>query len=125
MTEVELLKAARELIADPAHWVTGYLAVDEYGNPVTTSSQEACKFCAMGAVYHTEFWAYSTLRHSALERLDEISSEMLSTKAGDADIDLADMDEMRAVALVNDYLGHTAVLEVFDQAIAQAEQEGA
>ena len=47
---VEILKAARELISDPAHWTQGSEARDEKGDPVLARSKGARCFCAVGAL---------------------------------------------------------------------------
>ncbi|WP_425514739.1 DUF6197 family protein [Aquisediminimonas profunda] len=46
----QILIDARALISDPAHWATGTMAKDDYGDNVPGMAQDACRFCATGAV---------------------------------------------------------------------------
>lgn len=48
MTQTELLTEARALIAQG--WTQHYTARDAAGDPVPTNKQEACSFCAVGAL---------------------------------------------------------------------------
>ena len=50
MNKLEVLRGAREIIADESRWCIGTSAVDKYGDPVEAQSQEAERFCAIGAL---------------------------------------------------------------------------
>jgi succinate dehydrogenase/fumarate reductase-like Fe-S protein len=50
MTPLETLKAARQLITDPAKWVQRFKALDEFALPVDPKSERAICFCALGAM---------------------------------------------------------------------------
>jgi hypothetical protein len=50
MTPLETLKAARQLISDPAKWTQGEFARDVDGNEVKAWSEDATCFCAYGAI---------------------------------------------------------------------------
>lgn len=52
MTTKEILQKARDLLAMPGGWGPGGYAFDAGGNIVKPNSQNACRFCALGAVYH-------------------------------------------------------------------------
>lgn len=43
---------AYELLAKPEAWIKGRIAVDRYGNPVSESDPQACRFCLVGAICH-------------------------------------------------------------------------
>lgn len=105
MASVELLKAARAKIADPANWTRFTLARNAKGVPVAPQSKKATCWCAHGALY-----AVGGVRGS-------VSENILYEAAGDTF--LADPAE------VNDNLGHIQVLMVFDIAIAKAEASNA
>ncbi len=51
MTTLEALKAARELISDPAKWTQGVLARDGEGAAVSPRSAEAVCWCAAGSLH--------------------------------------------------------------------------
>lgn len=48
-SQVEVLKAVREKIADPQNWIQGEYAEDKDTNPVTPYDPSACRFCLAGA----------------------------------------------------------------------------
>lgn len=52
MTTKEILQKARDLLAQPGKWGQGAYACDADGNIVKPNSDAACRFCALGAVYH-------------------------------------------------------------------------
>ncbi len=51
MNTLEILKAARELIAQPEHWTTEGCARDKNGLTTDCLLPEAFSFCSFGAVY--------------------------------------------------------------------------
>jgi hypothetical protein len=50
MTTLEVLKAARELIATPDKWSQGAMARNADGRPVWAAANDAVCFCAEGAI---------------------------------------------------------------------------
>ena len=50
MSTKAVLLRARELLADPAHWIQGEYAHDKYGNACTTVSPDAIAWCFEGAL---------------------------------------------------------------------------
>lgn len=46
----EILHGARELIADPAYFCQRVLARDKHGIEVDLDSDDACRWCAVGAI---------------------------------------------------------------------------
>ena len=54
MTALEILKAARERIANPENWLQGDFALTADGEKTNEDSPYATKFCAVGAIYADE-----------------------------------------------------------------------
>ena len=102
MTTAEVLQKARDLIADESRWTHGYYAKDESGHDVEPNEPSACRWCALGAVYHVlDLSEQETLSDpEAVRALDDAAGYYGST------VD------------VNDYEGHDAVLALYDRAIA-------
>ena len=50
MNELEILIAARALIATPESWIKGRSAQDANGVPAGPFDEGACKFCTVGAM---------------------------------------------------------------------------
>ena len=107
MTTKEVLVEARALVEKG--WVQGASAVDENGNKVKPSAQSACRWCATGAVSAISDIHYSRAIHALA---NFIESKRLN---GSSSIVLG----------FNDKLGQTqdAVLEVFDKAIMEADND--
>jgi hypothetical protein len=99
VTPLEILRAARAKIADPANWCQNNGAQDGDGNPVRVHSPAAQRWCIYGALEAVnvlgddDSLALFALRHSCDDLL----------------------------ALFNDNHTHTEVLAVFDRAIVQLE----
>jgi hypothetical protein len=100
MITLDVLKAARALISDPARWTQGAYARDEQGNEVDIYDAEACAWCALGAI--------------TLVSIDMPGSrawrELMATTA----IPVSDF---------NDNSDHAAVLGLYDRTIARLERE--
>lgn len=99
-TAVDILRAARELIAEPEKWTQGAYARDIEGLSTNESSRRAVCFCSSGAVYR--------VGGRDLRRLDAIS---LLRRAMGGDI-----------VQFNDSHTHAEVLGRWDTAIILAEQ---
>jgi hypothetical protein len=99
MTTLEVLKAAREKIADPAHWTKGEIARDKFGMDSMSKSPDACAWCAMGAIWNVS--PNVEVRAEAFNALD------VQTYLG--------------VPEFNDSHTHPEVLALFDKAIAAEE----
>src|SRR5579884_1938543 len=50
--EAEILKLAQSLIDRPSRWLQGVLAVDAKGNKCEPNDENACAWCAVGALSH-------------------------------------------------------------------------
>lgn len=105
MNTIEVLKAARELISNPARWTQGAFAKDVIGKQVAFDDPSAVCWCARGAMYvigdrsglATDGWR--ALR-AAIQ--------------GSLDSDLC-------VSSFNDSHTHAEVLALFDATIARLE----
>jgi hypothetical protein len=99
---VEVLEGARNLIANPDHWVQGAYATDQHGNSVL--SHGAVRFCAVGALKRAaaNVWAPTGVTWEARLMLDRVAAD--------------------GPEFVNDYQGHEAVLAMYDRAIAFARE---
>jgi hypothetical protein len=101
MTPLKTLKAARQLITDPAKWTQGEYARDAYGKEVRPWSEDARCFCAFGAIQHV-------------------------TKSEDSEVDYLLIKTcfnnfQMSVLDLNDTHTHAEVLALFDAAIAELE----
>ena len=102
MTTVEILRAARELISDPARWTRGKYGATATGNHVRGDDPQAIRWCAYGAI-----------------------EKVVGNSSWDAEMILSEAAHPHVVIHINDELGHAAVLDLYDRAIALAEQEEA
>ena len=121
MKTIELLTAARALIANPGNWCSGSL---EYNG----------RHCAMGAIlkaanidcFGTAAWNTAladnpTVRDATVKLASAIPVNRFIAERGAYDI-YKDPDGMRAwdtVAVHNNTEGHEAILEAFDLTIAR------
>lgn len=110
--DVDLLRAAKKRIEDPAHWCTGYYAKDADGRSTTTSTLDACQWCAKGAV----------MAESYLRQIRGDIAELLLDRAASVLYGDLDADTYAGVVFVNDQLReHSAVMKVYDRAIEMGE----
>jgi hypothetical protein len=101
MTPLETLKAARQLISDPAKWTQGAQSRDKLGHPYAFDTDKAVCWCALGAIERVA-GRYSSERFEASTKLRSISPKGL-------------------VIDFNDTHTHAEVLALFDAAIAELE----
>lgn len=111
MTPVEILKAARELIAKPERWTRGCMARDELGNHVGVDDPEATCWCALGAISKAscckdddEWWI------AAIPAEEVVRRKIVALGF-----------TMPAISSFNDSHDHAEVLALFDAAIASAQ----
>jgi len=101
-TGYDVLLKARKLIAEPAQWTQKYGARNRQGYPVNCDDDDAVCWCALGAISKC---TYSLdIAEDTIAALELTSARMFG----------------RTVAGVNDHLGHAAILQVFDAALAKA-----
>lgn len=97
MDTLEILKAGRELISDPARWTQHTAARDEGGDWVSERSESAVCWCSIGALWKVADWAS-----------EECSTAMSALEPDGPDSLLA----------FNDTHTHAEVLAMWDRAIA-------
>jgi hypothetical protein len=95
----EILRAARERIADPERWCQGYYARDPNGAEVEPDDVQACKWCAVGSLCLEVPW-----RDEAHLYLVTAAIEVGTTTTA-----------------INDGRDHSAVMALFNRAIELAE----
>lgn len=99
------LVAIRTLIADPEDWTLGAWSRDESGCIVSTGSPVACRFCVEGA----RFFVCVDFNDDAVEEVQDTITDASKALYGANEV------------VVNDKLGHTAIMRVLDHAIATRE----
>lgn len=105
LTPADQLRAAKALIEDPDHWCRRVFARDKVGSEVLPTAASACQFCAAGALDHVT------------DRRDNSCAYFFLYRA-------ADDCGNDSVASTNDDGGHSAVMRMYDRAIALAEADG-
>jgi hypothetical protein len=107
--KVQVLITARALIADKKHWTQKAFARDKCGRKVSPVSEEATRFCALGAVMRAnkictglEYHGLQSCRPPEL-RIRGIPHKKLSR-----------------LEAVSEWAGHAAVLKEFDKLIDEA-----
>ena len=68
-TERSILRAARERITERAHWTRDALARDCHGYSVPYGSEDACRWCALGALHLAGRRAPGLILDEAIARL--------------------------------------------------------
>lgn len=111
-TTSQLLREARDLIADRLHWTRGTYARNIDGKPVNAHDPEACRFCAVGAVQRV-----FALRELSIYDTDGGSPYALACGA----LAEAVLGGGGSITAYNDQGGHEATLALFDCAIARLE----
>jgi hypothetical protein len=106
MTTVEVLRAAKELIADESRWCQELSAKDIDGE-LADGSADAVAWCALGAI--------AQVTHVSLNWIT-------GTKPAQCLHDAAQELCGRSVARANDELGHYAVMNIYARAIELAQE---
>ena len=107
MTTLQVLREARELIADRDRWCRRYSALDPQGWEVSPEDSAACRWCSAGAVRRVS--ANPELSWSAVIALEKA-------------ILLDPLAKTSILTDFNDRRGHAAVIDLFDRAITQEER---
>jgi hypothetical protein len=107
MNIVEILKAARELISDEKNWAQCCNAIDASGNDVSPMSEEASRFCSIGALVRVG-WRDP---YGDPARARDCLRECLTGG--------------HSIVSFSDTHTHAEVLALFDRAIVRAESEAA
>jgi hypothetical protein len=106
MTPLETLKAARQLITDPAKWTQGWFALNANGDRTFGASQQAVCWCALGAIDKFDPPNFFDLPNAQAK--DKFERFCLSKNE-------------QGVSHYNDTHTHAEVLALFDAAIAELE----
>jgi hypothetical protein len=115
-TVLDTLISTRAKIEDPKTWCQGVLARDSAGGEVPVGAQEACQWCALGALY-SQSQADGRYLESGLYL------ESLRTLAKASELTTGVLD----IAVLNDHpdkSSHQTILSVFDRAISLATSRG-
>lgn len=99
----DILRQAKALIEDEAHWCRGVGSRNKEGAPVLITSMDAYSWCAMGAVNLVR-----GRNSTPYNLLIEVAFGLFG---------------MTPTA-VNDTLNHAAVMQMYDEAIRRAEEKG-
>lgn len=107
MSTVDDLRAARDLISNPARWTHGVIARDADDRPVYYPlDPAACSWCAVGAVRCAVGVSDERLDHAIMALTAHL-----------------DENDTLSIASFNDTHGHAAVLDLFDRTIADLERD--
>ena len=111
---VDILRDAQERIRDIKNWTIGKPAVDSDGFLVVTYSPKACKWCATGTMVLTVYKKSPTLEAESLayKTINDIAAQSFP-----------DSSYRGTIVWINDYIGHDAVIAIFDKAIANLTQQ--
>ena len=108
-----LLVRARARIADPARWTQGAYARDAEGRQALPKSQDAVRWCALGALE-------AELPYRVVDRILDIPLDLRYLDAVqrlEESILAEDWATPANVPGLNDGAGHEAVLAAYDEAI--------
>jgi hypothetical protein len=120
MEPKQVLMEARALIADPIAWVQELSAGVRLGDKVIPAAQlKANCWCAAGAVEEVCDGQGGDYDESC-ERLDAAADEEFGEELHEIRAPFLPGLHPRSFILVNDHIGHDAILHVFDIAIKRA-----
>ena len=103
---VEILTAARAMLAERVRWTQGEMARDAYGSPIDAEADGAVCFCAWGAFTRASLgWEDTPAERQADNAMYAAAVALFQYYPSQ----------------VNDQLGHAAVLRMYDRAIELAE----
>ena len=116
------LAAARALIADPTHWCIGACARDQDGVSVASTDEKAVSWCARGAL---ERITYGMVGDGTYDDVNgRITDETRIRTQAEALAVLArvgtDRHCGRKLSIINDSLGHDAIIEMYDIALMRS-----
>jgi len=117
MTPIDILKAARDLIADPSRWAQGYFARTETGESCASYCEKASCWCLWGAIL--KVCGFSA--HTQTTPEVEAALGLLDRAARCLYPDSWRINMPRYFAVVNDDQDHAGVLALTDLAIELAE----
>ena len=100
---------ARDLISDPGRWVTVYGAVDELDRACAPTSDEAVRWCGIGAV---EWAMRGHLDSDFIRATYDVIENVASEHAGGS------------ITIINDVYGRAEALGCLDDAVVKARELG-
>lgn len=103
----KLLRSAKRKISDPKRWTKRSYAKSANGRSVNYHSHKAVRWCALGAVYCVGHRTKGPVQHA-----EQILHRVAATKFASGAV------------TVNDQLGHSSVMELYNLAIARAQAAG-
>ncbi len=98
-----IVQRAREIISDEQHWCRGCYARGKAGTVVAVDDPDARRYCAMGALI-VAAWELCNDNAAATNLAHDMAKIVSPTGS---------------LVFVNDHFGHSAVLSLFDVAIAR------
>ncbi len=113
MSAVEVLRQARELIADKSRWTQNAAARDASGIYTSPRNESAVCWCAQGAILNKCDW------DSRFQPIDLLDNACIALFDGLA-VEVNDGLKVRG-----DAASHAAILSAFDRAIVDAEAANA
>jgi hypothetical protein len=125
----EILRAAKELLTDPARWVRFHFAETKDGRGTSSDSKNAICWCSIGAVLKVEkdrgintegmdHWFNDPPLKLLKKAANAYASKYLRGQMGD------DFTYDRAVGYYNDFVfTHYDVIQMFDAAIKLADEQ--
>lgn len=102
---IDVLRRALARIEDPARWTTCYLARDARGQRCAPDAKSAVSWCALGALFR---------------ELGELGPKY--TEIPGVFRLLAPSERFPSATGINDFDGHAAVLQLYDEAIGYWER---
>ena len=117
MSTLDVLTRSRKRIANKRRWVKKSYAVGRYGRQVGHTPEEgATRWCALGALEcENILWHSSDADPSCLNQ--ELNRNAVEALAATSIADKREGTRASRVIAVNDILGHTETLRMFDEAI--------
>jgi hypothetical protein len=117
-----LLTLAKERISDEAHWCRYEFALDFDANPVEAAAEDACRWCALGAVMSFGGGYYTGGHYNgdqvAALALSALNEAVPHVTAPDRMLSLSSAAEFND----SDDTSHWQVMDLFDQALDLLDQ---
>ena len=115
----EILEKAKSVISNQNNFMQGHYTGDSNGYP-TDKKSAIHRYCSIGALHITDNYSFRCMCY-----LKEGAKHVISSRAIPLDgLYLPGSDyECNEVTYVNDELGHSAVMEMYDKAIELAREQ--
>ena len=113
-TPKQLLTEARDLIADPGHWIQNATAKTQHGHHCDPTSQHATLFCASGALLRAADLDEQPIAYKPQLRHYLTARRLLRDAA-------SHIHSSGNISYVNDRYTHEDVVTMFNRAIKKAD----